>query len=91
MVKTKEGYITTKNVKFILKSLPGSNLILGIDDGYGIDNPQKSIRIPLMGSLEDIERTIIEKVIQKENGNKTAAAEKLGIGRTTLWRKINNN
>ena len=91
MVKTKEGYITAKNVKFVLKSLPGSKLILGIDDGYGFDTPQKSIRIPLMGSLEDIERTIIEKVIQKENGNKTAAAEKLGIGRTTLWRKINNN
>jgi transcriptional regulator with PAS, ATPase and Fis domain len=43
-----------------------------------------------MGNLEEIERSIIKRVIQEEKGNKAAVAKRLGIGRTTLWRKLNN-
>jgi len=46
---------------------------------------------PLIGNLEDIERVIIKKIIKNEKGNKTAVAKKLGIGRTTLWRKMQKN
>lgn len=39
-------------------------------------------------SLEDVEREHIKKVINSYNGNISKAAEILGIGRNTLYRKI---
>jgi len=38
--------------------------------------------------LADIERSHIQKVLQHTRGNKTKAAELLGIGLTTLYRKL---
>ncbi len=38
--------------------------------------------------LEDIEKQHIISVLEKTNNNKTKAAEALGIGLTTLYRKI---
>lgn len=46
---------------------------------YGID---------LDRPLSQIERDIIEEVIRKHGGNQSAAARKLGISRTTLWRMM---
>ncbi|MET3508022.1 sigma 54-interacting transcriptional regulator [Halalkalibacter oceani] len=42
------------------------------------------------GKLQNFERDYILQVLKQVNGNKTEAAKILGIGRTTLWRKINN-
>jgi DNA-binding NtrC family response regulator len=39
-------------------------------------------------SLESIEKNHIQKVLRHTNGNKTRAAEFLGIGLTTLYRKL---
>ena len=39
-------------------------------------------------NLEDIEKTHILSVLDQTNGNKTKAAEILGIGLTTLYRKL---
>ena len=39
-------------------------------------------------NLEDVERTHILSVLEQTNGNKTKAAEILGIGLTTLYRKL---
>ena len=39
-------------------------------------------------SLEFVEKTHIEKVLDHTKGNKTKAAEFLGIGLTTLYRKM---
>ncbi|NLZ75196.1 MAG: sigma 54-interacting transcriptional regulator [Erysipelotrichia bacterium] len=44
--------------------------------------------ISLDGTLEEIERRIIEVVIRQEGGNVTKAAERLQIGRSTIWRKM---
>jgi transcriptional regulator of acetoin/glycerol metabolism len=35
-----------------------------------------------------VEREVILKALKKFNGNLTRAAEELGIGRTTLYRKL---
>jgi transcriptional regulator with PAS, ATPase and Fis domain len=60
--------------------------------GGVIDNYQKqdNINYPLSGNLENIEKNIIKEIINEEKGNKAAAARRLGISRTTLWRKMNN-
>jgi len=49
------------------------------DDAFTID-----LRLP----LHEIEAQIIAKVLDEENGNKSSSAARLGIGRSTLWRKL---
>jgi two-component system NtrC family response regulator len=41
-------------------------------------------------SLKELEKKHIDRVLQHVNGNRTRAAEILGIGRKTLYRKLNN-
>ncbi|PTX64558.1 transcriptional regulator with PAS, ATPase and Fis domain [Melghirimyces profundicolus] len=43
----------------------------------------------LDGTLEEIEQRIIRQVLKEEGNNQTRAAKRLGINRTTLWRKLN--
>lgn len=45
--------------------------------------------INLNQKLIDIEKDIIHYVLKEENMNQTKAAQRLGINRTTLWRKLN--
>lgn len=42
----------------------------------------------LEGSLEEITAKIIQRVLQEENMNQTRAAKRLGIGRSTMWRRL---
>jgi DNA-binding NtrC family response regulator len=39
-------------------------------------------------NLAEVEREVIRKAIVKHQNNLTRAAEDLGIGRTTLYRKL---
>lgn len=41
----------------------------------------------LKQAMEKVEKTIIEKMLEKYDQNQEIVAKKLGIGRTTLWRK----
>jgi transcriptional regulator of acetoin/glycerol metabolism len=41
-----------------------------------------------MGSLEEIEREMIQRTLEAENGNISSAARRLGISRNTLYRKL---
>ncbi len=45
-------------------------------------------QLDLTGTLEEIEQRIIRQVWQEEGMNQTKTAERLGINRTTLWRKL---
>lgn len=47
--------------------------------------------IDLSGNLEEITQQIIFKVLREENGNQTKTAARLGIGRSTLWRKMSDS
>ena len=38
------------------------------------------------GLLERVNTEYVLKILKEENGNRTKAAQKLGISRTTLWR-----
>ena len=40
------------------------------------------------GTLKDIEKDVIQAVLQEENYNQSRTAERLGINRATLWRKL---
>jgi hypothetical protein len=39
-------------------------------------------------TLSELEREYIERVLQAEGGNKTRAAQRLGLDRKTLYRKL---
>lgn len=42
----------------------------------------------LQGTLDEIEKRIIHAVMKEEHDNQTRVAERLGINRSTLWRKL---
>ena len=44
-----------------------------------------------MQTLDQIIRSAIEQALIANNGNQTAAAKQLKIGRTTMWRHLNQN
>jgi transcriptional regulator with PAS, ATPase and Fis domain len=44
--------------------------------------------IDISGTLEEIEKQVIEKVLEEEGFNQSKAAKRLGINRSTLWRKL---
>lgn len=43
-----------------------------------------------IGNLRDIEKQVIQKVMEREKGNQSKTAKILGINRSTLWRKLND-
>ncbi|GIP40058.1 sigma-54-dependent Fis family transcriptional regulator [Paenibacillus sp. J31TS4] len=45
------------------------------------------LSVPREATLSELERLIIERVLEEEGGNQSRAAKRLGINRTTLWRK----
>lgn len=46
--------------------------------------------LDLNRTLEEISKDVARRVVKESNGNQTAAAKRLGISRTTLWRLLKN-
>lgn len=46
--------------------------------------------LPFDGTLENLEREAIKRALEVTGGNRTRAAEMLGISRATLWRRLNS-
>ncbi|MGY4691679.1 PrpR N-terminal domain-containing protein [Salibacterium sp. K-3] len=44
--------------------------------------------IDVTGTLSEIETRVIKQVLEQENNNYSRTAKRLGINRTTLWRKL---
>lgn len=74
-VKEEKGFVIGKG---LIQQLLGerSNKMETMDNKY------------LQGTLEEIEKRIIDAVMEEEHYNQTKVAERLGINRTTLWRKL---
>lgn len=51
---------------------------------------QEDSDVSLKGTLAEIEMRIICGVLREEKGNYSRTAARLGIGRSTLWRKLGN-
>ncbi len=65
--------------------LCSSDLISARDLGHPFSRAE---RAPRTGKLRDQERELIEKILAKHGGNRTHAAQELGISRRTLLNKI---
>ena len=53
-----------------------------------LETPQRPVAEPQDFRLEEIERSTIQRVIDKHQGNITRAAKELGITRTALYRRL---
>ena len=51
-------------------------------------DPRQSIEIPLGSTVEEAERRLILATLAHAGGNRAAAARALGLGRKTLYRKL---
>jgi transcriptional regulator with PAS, ATPase and Fis domain len=47
-----------------------------------------SLTVTPKGTLKEIEKEIILAILKEENNNQSKTAERLGINRATLWRKL---
>jgi transcriptional regulator with PAS, ATPase and Fis domain len=76
-LQTRSYYIDKEDVETVLKRL---------------ELPEKKndalTPIDIGGTLEEIERQVITKVLEEEGLNQSKAAKRLGINRSTLWRKL---
>lgn len=75
-------YITADSVDRILKR----ERTVGTFDDRAEDG---GTPLNLNRTLAEINGEIAKRVLAEENGNQTRTAQKLGIGRTTLWRMLN--
>jgi transcriptional regulator with PAS, ATPase and Fis domain len=50
--------------------------------------PDREFQIPDGATLEQVEKETLSQMLQRHNGNRTLVAEKLGISRRTIQRKI---
>jgi DNA-binding NtrC family response regulator len=64
-------------------ALPGSIQDTTIDASYTVEADE-----PEFIALAEMERRLISETLIKCDGNQTLAAQKLGISRSTLWRKM---
>ncbi|WP_436371247.1 PrpR N-terminal domain-containing protein [Cytobacillus sp. BC1816] len=74
--------------------------VLAAEKGYTIsketvsrqlNRKQRPVHIEdslLSGTLDQIEKRIIEAIMKEENQNQTKVSKRLGINRSTLWRKL---
>jgi len=72
--ESKSYYIEKEATEFLLHKLQTHN-----------DAKNNSI---YNGTLAEIEKQVIMQVLKEENMNQSRAAERLGINRSTLWRKL---
>ncbi|MFB7142141.1 PrpR N-terminal domain-containing protein [Gottfriedia sp. NPDC056225] len=74
-LQTPSYYIERQDVENVLKQL---------------EQPENSQLTPIniSGTLEEIEKLVINKVLEEEGLNQSKAAKRLGINRSTLWRKL---
>lgn len=95
-LKLLEEYTHVDNIDG-LKNLVKQLALNEVDDFIQIDTVEKFITpekiltngSPIQkGTLKEIEQEVIERVLKDENYNQTKTAERLGINRATLWRKL---
>lgn len=68
-----------------------SNHFITLDDlppGVRTSTEESIIRVPSGSSLADTERILIRETLATQGGNKSRTAEILGIGRKTLYQKL---
>lgn len=89
VLSTDTPYISADTIRLLLDReaslIPSSNLLSPSEP----ERPEMDFTLNLNQSLDSMNRDIIQYVLKSCGGNQTAAAKKLGISRTTMWRYLN--
>jgi putative PEP-CTERM system response regulator len=65
--------------------------LIAVDDlppGIRSSDTEREVRVPIGASLAEAEKMLIRETLAAQGGNKSRTAETLGIGRKTLYQKI---
>lgn len=81
---TEERLKALENRKFVTEM----DLKRALENGETETKEREAVLKQREGLLEQANLEYILKILKEENGNQTKAAERLGIGRTTLWRLL---
>jgi len=68
-----------------------SSGLVGLDDlppGVRSSGEERDVRVPIGSTLEEAEKILVRETLATQGGNKSRTAEVLGIGRKTLYQKI---
>lgn len=78
------------NNETLIKTLHVPNIVIQPQNPFLSENSSLSTteEIPLSKMMEDYEKNIIEKVLRKNNGNKTLTAKMLGLSIRNLYYKL---
>ena len=76
---THTQFITAENVRRLLPLSPVNRK----------NQPAEAYRLDLSKTLDEISRDIIGIVLKDEGNNQSNTAKRLGISRSTLWKKLN--
>lgn len=60
----------------------------GVAERLALPNLHAHVNGDDIPSLQEVERDLIERALKRLDGNQTEAAKRLGISRSTLWRKM---
>ena len=61
---------------------------VGVDSAGQTASEQKNSQNKTVSRLDDNQRSLIQRALAENEWNYTQTAQELGIGRTTLWRKV---
>lgn len=97
LIQQKAAHMSISQLKQLIKqaAMNETEYVLSAEtlsrllDGYSSSKASHSI--DLTGTLKEIENEVISYVLKEENNNQSRAAERLGINRATLWRKLKND
>jgi len=84
------GVIVTSAPLLLVEDLP-SSLLSKIESEGNKEKDEIEDGVPLPQLIEKIEKGAIIKALEKAQGNKTKAAQILGISRKSLFNKLNDN
>ena len=87
LVVAEDGVIRCRDLPVTMQ--PQSSEAAANDAPQPVTPPTSLVpRLGSGGTLADLERAAIERELERCNGNVTAVGKKLGIGRTTLYRRL---
>ncbi len=90
VIMADDDVIRAQNLPDYLQTIKKPMLALpkGIEEALAAGAHDAETGSPQFITLAEMEKQLISETLVKCDGNQTAAAEKLGISRSTLWRKM---